>query len=656
MKLRDIGRAAGKIRVVLVFAVIIVFLGIAGYLKISSDPNVYFLLPKGGAQWIKLERPYEFLAQVDTREEVTFRKRFTVTNVPEKAELAVRAMRTAAVSLDGRLLLAAGEDLQSWKKTRVVGLDGLLPGEHELRITVFNKNGPAVLLAYSKALKLFTGRGWEARRDQEAWTPAILVGENKVTALSKKFPSTVSAFSSLFPLYAFLFSAVFGVSLYVLFSRRQAGWQSRLLNPDPSVLRWLLLAAWTLLAINNITKIPLDQGFDVKGHYAYVLYVAENWRIPLATEGWQTFQSPLYYLISAALFIILRAFFDLQTAALLLRAVPLICGALQVELSYRSVRYIFPARKDLQFWGTLIGGLLPMNLYMSQFVGNEPMAGVLSAGLVVMCFRLLRSGPDSLPGWYFVSMGILLGLSLLTKVTAVLLIPPLFLLIVYVMAGSSQPLRNTARKLLAVFGTAFVVSGWYYLRNWLELGSPFIGGWDVSRGIIWWQDPGYRTISDFISFGQSLLYPAYSATSGFWDSVYSTFWCDGFTGCNFYEQRPPWNYEFMISGALLSLLPAAAILVGVVRTARRGVDASQQAQVFSLGCIVLYFSALLYLYFTLPIYSTAKASYTLGILPCYVILCVSGLDLLSRNRLSRAAINGFLACWAIAAYFSYFAL
>jgi hypothetical protein len=232
MKIRDIGRATGKIRVVLVFAVIIVFLGIAGYLKISSDPNVYFLLPKGGAQWIKLERPYEFLAQVDTREEVTFRKRFTVTNVPEKAELAVRAMRTAAVSLDGRLLLAAGEDLQSWKKTRVVGLDGLLPGEHELRITVFNKNGPAVLLAYSKALKLFTGRGWEASRDQEAWTPAILVGENKVTALSKKFPSTVSAFSSLFPLYAFLFSAP-SASVYMSFFAATGRMAEQIIKPGP---------------------------------------------------------------------------------------------------------------------------------------------------------------------------------------------------------------------------------------------------------------------------------------------------------------------------------------------------------------------------------------------------------------------------------------
>ena len=656
MEFRGFGRAAGKTRVVLVFAVIMVLAGIAGYLKISRDPNVYFLLPEGGAEWIKFERPYNFLAQINTSEEVTFRKRFTVTNVPDKPELAFRAMRTAAVFLDGRLLVPPAEDLQDWKKTRVAGLDGLMPGEHELRITVFNRNGPAVLLAYSKALGLFTGEGWEASKDQALWTPAARVGEKRVTEMSKKFPSTFSAFFSLLPLYALLFSAVFGVSLYVLFTRPQAGWTARL-APDPSVLRWLLLAAWALLAINNITKIPFDQGYDKKAHYAYIQYVEETWRVPLATEGWQTFQSPLYYLVSAVLFTFLRPFFALPTAALLLRAVSLVSGALQVELSYRAARYVFPARKDLQSWGTLIGGLLPMNLYMSQFVGNEPMSAALSAGLVLLCFRLLGPDPAPLPGRHYIYMGVVLGLALLTKVTAVLLIPPLFLLILYKMSGSSQPLRDTTGKLFVVFGTALLISGWYYLRNWLELGRPFVGGWDVSRGIVWWQDPGYRTITDFISFGQSLVYPAYSATNGFWDSLYSTFWADGFTAGSLYEERPPWNYDFMISGALLSLLPAAALMTGIVRTAlRRHDDAPHKARVFSLGCIALYLAALLYMYFSLPIYSTAKASYTLGILPCYVVMCVYGLDLLAGNRLFKAGINGLLACWAIAAYCSYFVL
>ena len=158
------GRTVRNIKVVLVVLGII-FLAV-GFAKMSSDPNVFFLFPEGGAQWIKIEKPYEFLAQVDTREEVTFRKRFTVAAAPKDATLVVRAMRTAAVFLDGRLILPFAENLQDWKIKRIIGLGGLLPpGEHEVRVTVFNRNGPAVLLAHSRELKLFTSDDWEASTD-----------------------------------------------------------------------------------------------------------------------------------------------------------------------------------------------------------------------------------------------------------------------------------------------------------------------------------------------------------------------------------------------------------------------------------------------------------------------------------------------------------
>lgn len=650
------GRKVRNIKGVLVVLGIILLT--AGFAKMSSDPNVFFLFPEGGARWIKIEKPYEFLAQVETREEVTFRKRFTVTTVPEDATLVVRAMRTAAVFLDGRLILPFAEDLQDWKKNRIIGLGGLLaPGEHEVRITVFNRNGPAVLLAYSRALKLSTGNDWEASTDGTVWRPAVVAGETRVTSESKKFPTTIDAFSSLLPFYALLAVCAFSLSLYLQRSSQKAVWLGRLI-PGPSGLRLLLLSLWALLAVNNIMKIPLDQGFDVEAHYEYIHYVATNWRVPLAPEGWQTFQSPLYYLVSAVIYASLHPFFSQQTADHLLRIVPLICGALQVEMAYRAVRYIFPLRRDLQSWGTLIGGLLPMNLYLSQDVGNEPMSGVLSAGLVVMCLRLLRSEPESLPRRYAVSMGLILGLALLTKVTAVLLIPPVLVVMIFAASKNRRPVKTAVRGVLMLSGAALVVSGWYYLRNWIALGRPFVGGWDVSRKIVWWQNPGYRTIHDFISFGQSLLYPVYSATNGFWDSVYSTFWLDSFIGCNFCESRPPWNYGFVLSSALLGLLPTAAILIGIVRTVRRSsTDPSQQkGMVFCLSSIAIYFVALLYLYFKLPIYSTAKATYTIGLLPCYAVMCASGLDSLSRGPLSRAGINAFLSCWAVSAYLSYFVL
>jgi 4-amino-4-deoxy-L-arabinose transferase-like glycosyltransferase len=392
---------------------------------------------------------------------------------------------------------------------------------------------------------------------------------------------------------------------------------------------------------------------DIQQHYEYIEYVANTGRIPLATEGWQMFQSPLYYVLSALLWKFpLSRWFDMTTAMMMLRVIPLLCGLLQVELAYRASRYVFPGRQGLQIWGTIIGGLLPMNLYISQVVGNEPLSGLFSAGAVVIGFLLLTSEREIIPERYFLLLGAALGLALLTKVTAVLLVPLAVMLVVYVLNKRRQSFRYILLRVLLVGGIIFVIAGWYYIRNWIELGRPFVGGWESS---VWWQDPGYRTGSDFLSFGRSLSAPIYSAVQGFWDSLYSTLWLDGgLSGIGVYKYRPPWNYDFMLSGVLLSLVPSVGILIGILVTISRPSDRAHRAQLFSVLCMGIYVAALLYMYVTVPVWSTAKATYTLGIAPCYAILCVTGLDFLSRNDLLRATINGCLACWAVAAYCSYF--
>ena len=48
--------------------------------------------------------------------------------------------------------------------------------------------------------------------------------------------------------------------------------------------------------------------------------------------------------------------------------------------------------------------------------------------------------------------------------------------------------------------------------------------------------------------------------------------------------------------------------------------ARKRVLAFALGCIALYFAAFAYLYLTLPVYSTGKATYTLGLAPAYALL------------------------------------
>ncbi|HSA78467.1 MAG TPA: hypothetical protein VLG72_06380 [Nitrospirota bacterium] len=611
-----------------------------------------FLRAEGGAQWIKLTEPVS-LRSWTGKFTVAYRKQFILEKAVPDAVLTVRALRTAEIYLDGQTV-SAFDKQDDWHSPRSVVVKGLLPGPHEIGIAVSNENGPSLLLAYCGALGIFTGPGWESSVDGVNWLPATLAEEKKLADVSLRFPSTIDAFRTLIPVYLPLFVISFFVALFFRSVRERHPIIGRAAL-SPSQIRWALLAAWAVLTVNNISKIPLSLGFDAVHHYEYIEYIMKRGTIPLATEGWQMFQSPLYYLLSAGFAKMLSLFLSGSTVSFALRVIPLLCGALQVQLAYQAAQYVFPGRKDLQTMGTIVGGLLPMNLYISQVVGNEPLAGILSAGAIVLALGILtREGP--LPRKKLVWLGIATGLAFLTKVTAVLLLPAVALVLLYVMSKKKEPARNIIAGLVIFLGAVILVSGWYYLRNWIELGRPFVGGWDVARGIIWWQEPGYRTIQDFISFGTSLSYPVFSAVNGFWDSIYSTFWLDGLNSSIVtYESGPPWNYDFMISGALLSLLPAAGIILGFIISLGRP-RSTHPCQVFSAYCIAVYFSALLYLYVTVPIYSTAKATYTVGLLPCYVILCMSGIDVLTRNKYARAAVYALLCCWSVSVYSSYFAL
>ncbi|MBI4603626.1 MAG: hypothetical protein HY721_16865, partial [Planctomycetes bacterium] len=410
-------------------------------------------------------------------------------------------------------------------------------------------------------------------------------------------------------------------------------------------------------------KVPDHVGFDAFAHLDYIRHVAERRSIPLATEGWQMFQSPLYYLLSAPLHSLFAALFEPATAARLLRVVPLAAGAAQVELCHRALRLAFPARPDLRILGTLAGGLLPMNLYGSQAVGNEPLAAALSGLALVLALAVLRA--ERAPGARLLAaLGLALGLALLAKVTALLLVPVVLGAVGWRArrdaregASAGSGLRRGAASAALVLGVAALASGWYYGRNWIALGKPFFGGWDPERGIVWWQDPAWRTPGDILRFGECLARPVFAAAAGFWDGLYSTLWADGYLSSVIsFEHRPPWSYGLMLSGVLLALLPAAAILLGTAAAFRRSSGPARDAAALSLAAVLVHLAAMVALFASVPIYSTAKATYMAGVTPGIAILAASGLDLLARRPLARAAVHGGLACWAAAAYGAYFVL
>src|SRR6185436_11542733 len=128
---------------------------------------------------------------------------------------------------------------------------------------------------------------------------------------------------------------------------------------------------WSLVAVNDFFRLPSWFGMAYAGHVAYVKFIVERGALPLANDGWQMFQSPLYYALCAGIAALFGEWNGLVIR--MFRLIGIASALVQIEIAYRLARRVFPEREDLQKVAILVSGLLPMGLWVSQGVGNEPL-------------------------------------------------------------------------------------------------------------------------------------------------------------------------------------------------------------------------------------------------------------------------------------------
>ena len=309
---------------------------------IQSDPAILYLAPEGGAQWIR----YTLSSSVDRRwrgeRRVYYRRAFHVEEVPGEAELTLRALRDARVYLGDRLVLERDGAFDVWKETRRVDLGPWLePGDNTLTIEAFNRDGHVAVRARCAALGIVTDADWEFSVDRERWHPVErLDGTPQPIEWSRQQPPVGRAFLDVAPVTLPVFAAAFAA---VFFARR-AGHQGALPRPvlTPGLVRWAVIALWVLFALNSLYRAPMLFGFDKLGHLEYTQYIVVRGRVPLATEGWQLFQSPLFYLLSAIPYSLAMNALGADDLARLLRVLPLLCGTLHVEVVFRALSRVLP--------------------------------------------------------------------------------------------------------------------------------------------------------------------------------------------------------------------------------------------------------------------------------------------------------------------------
>ena len=651
-----------KLKYVQLVLIISLLLAFATDLYLSiSDLDGHFLA-NTSATWIKYSEPINLGTKSTSEQTVSFRKRIIVSSAISDLTLKMRAFRNASVWIDGKLVHDEDRSSGEWNKDRIISVPQMPPAEHTITVSVRNTGGPPALMISSDMKDFETDEKWEASLDRNSWSPAVSSENIATPPISREFPDVLTAFKSKFMIYSLFFLPVI-LLCFLIRSERYGRYFDRGLT-TAGAFRILLLIAYAVMAINNFIKMPIFIGMDIHGHIDYIIYIAQFGRLPLPTEGWSMFEPPLFYTLSALLYNVVTYLFSVEFAFKTMRLIPLVCGLLQIEIIYRTMKIVYPQRQDLQAIGTMTGAFIPANICLSQFVGTEPLAACLTSAFVLFVFKMLNTDIDEHKYRYYACMGLLVGFSLLAKISVIVIVPIAALFIAlkyfYEKKADIQVFKALSTRLALVFGLAALVAGWYFVRNYINLGHFVVlvsRGGDVIGGNIWWQDPGYRTYSQLMFSLNAMFYPIYSGLTSIWNSLYTTFWSDGLlSGHIAFLYAPPWNYEFMIGGLIFSLVPFMTILAGIFVMFGNRKDSEKLSITFSSICVLTFLLAIFHQYLSLPIYSMAKGKYMLGILPCFAVLAASGYDLITKKApvILKPLLVSLMVCWAVSVYAGFF--
>ena len=176
---------------------------------------------------------------------------------------------------------------------------------------------------------------------------------------------------------------------------------------------------------------------------------------------------PLYYLLMSPVYALFHGA-STETQLYAIRIAGAIIFAALIAVCYRFARLIFPRQRYLQLGVPLLVILHPQLGFISAGVMNDGLETLLFTLFLYQLVRFARGDFSRKRGIY---LGIIAGLGMLTKSSFVLAFP-----CAAAVAGVLLFTRKTERKQLLksaglALGIAIVICSWWYIRNYVELGT-----------------------------------------------------------------------------------------------------------------------------------------------------------------------------------------
>ena len=630
-------------------------------LRCSLSSSVPFISPSDKAPWVMAPIPVTAVLQQWGQTEVARTRYLNTFQVAEggassDVTFKVRSLGSLAIRLNGHELILPPESVGPDSRERTVHTGSALQlGENQLVVEVANRRGPGLLALRSLGLAdpVTSGGDWSVEHDGTLYAAAIPADDTRVNPLSMAVETPADAVADNWQVLLGLFAA--SVWAFYLLPHWIERRMPRLLTVaffvgTPAVWLWIYLA--------RSSRIPLSVGFDARHHLQYLRILVDEGRLPQAAEGWSTYHPPLAYALAAL--------FETVGGENAVKLVPFLSGLGVVAAAWCLVRRLFPKEPVYALLAGLFAAVLPVNIYSAAYFSNEALHAALAGAALLAAVDLLLA--DGLAWRKLVIAAVVFGLAALSKFTVLVTVPvALFFLAWKLVFVERIAIGRTAGALVAFTGIFLAVAGWFYLRSWLEYGVPVIGNWGElpGEGQVWWQQPGFHTPAYFLGFGEALVHPYLSGFHSFWDSVYSTFWGDGFIAGRVdpTQRHELWSYGFMSVGYWLAVPATVLLLFGAVRLGAQILGDGPPRQRLALGFLATSCWAVMLAFATLtldlPFFTQAKATYLLMLAGPLSLIFALGLrqadawlDVRGWTP-ARALLYGWLGSFAITLLLSY---
>ena len=271
----------------------------------------------------------------------------------------------------------------------------------------------------------------------------------------------------------------------------------------------LIIAFYLALGVGYALLTPAWQAPDEPAHFNNIAHIATTGRLPRLQPGdydqayleklkaerfppelsiapvrYEGHQPPLYYLLmTPVLWLLSGAGVAVQVGTL--RLANVMIGALVIVFIWLSARRLFPKRPRAALLAAGFVAFLPMHIAMSASINNDALAELFIAAVMLRLLAALQQ-EETTPGQWALT-GLLIGLGLLTKFQAYILIPLAGVVWLWQLWRGGRAHRLSARLWLggaALALPALLLPLPWWLRNIAVYGFPDLFGLDRHAAVV----------------------------------------------------------------------------------------------------------------------------------------------------------------------------